>query len=75
VAVRNDRFFIGSRYGKRSDKPTANTDGTYHHPSFGLCSDILTTTDVREVPDSNLALDANQSKWILRISVQTNVPL
>ncbi|GFG40409.1 hypothetical protein Cfor_03342 [Coptotermes formosanus] len=29
VAVRNDRFFIGSRYGKRSEEPPATTDGTY----------------------------------------------
>ncbi|PNF33173.1 hypothetical protein B7P43_G13395 [Cryptotermes secundus] len=29
VAVRNDRFFIGSRYGKRSETPTVTTDGTY----------------------------------------------
>jgi hypothetical protein len=29
VAVRNDRFFIGSRYGKRSEEPVATTDGTY----------------------------------------------
>ena len=29
VAVRNDRFFIGSRYGKRGEEPPATTDGTY----------------------------------------------
>jgi len=29
VAVRNDRFFMGSRYGKRSEEPPATTDGTY----------------------------------------------
>ncbi|GFG36065.1 hypothetical protein Cfor_02598 [Coptotermes formosanus] len=28
VAVRNDRFFIGSRYGKRSEEPPATTDGS-----------------------------------------------
>jgi hypothetical protein len=29
VAVRNDRFFIGSRYGKRNEEPPVTTDGTY----------------------------------------------
>jgi hypothetical protein len=28
VAARNDRFFIGSRYGKRSEEPVPTTDGT-----------------------------------------------
>ncbi|KDR19238.1 RYamide neuropeptides-like [Zootermopsis nevadensis] len=28
VAVRNDRFFIGSRYGKRSEEPLTTTDET-----------------------------------------------
>ena len=52
VAVRNDRFFIGSRYGKRSEEQPATTDGTYRikvtdrkgRTNFGLSKDDVSAS-------------------------------
>ena len=50
VAVRNDRFFIGSRDGKRSEEPPVTTDGTYRikvpDRFLGLSKNDFCNTDI-----------------------------